>query len=354
MFGPTVPSTGPLNARIFVLAEAPGSEESARGTPLVGPSGWELRKMLNMVGLDIKDTYRANVFSRQPSGNNLHLYGTDDPAHQYRDLGALAANPITYLHRSHLHELQRLYDEITTVSPNLILALGNTATWALGLGIGISALRGSLHLTPEGLLPQRLKVLPTFHPSLVLRQWDQRTIVLNDLEKAVNASLTPDLNLDSALLWLEPTLADLEEFDRRYMGPARVCACDIETRRGQITCISFAPSPDVSLAIPFWVAGASPNYWPTPQAEGQAWGYVRRWLERRDLVKVFQNGLYDLQYLRAHCRPTNCSEDTLLAHHSLYSELNKGLGFLGSIYTNFASWKSMRTYKREEALKRDD
>ena len=43
----------------------------------------------------------------------------------------------------------------------------------------------------------------------------------------------------------------------------------------------------------------------------------------------------------------------MLAHHSLYSELQKGLGFLGSIYTNYPSWKSMRTFKREEQLKRD-
>ena len=71
-------------------------------------------------------------------------------------------------------------------------------------------------------------------------------------------------------------------------------------------------------------------------------------------MKIFQNGLYDLQYLSMICTPRACSEDTMIAHHSLYTELRKGLGFLGSIYANVPSWKSMRTFKKEEQLKRDD
>jgi hypothetical protein len=51
-------------------------------------------------------------------------------------------------------------------------------------------------------------------------------------------------------------------------------------------------------------------------------------------------------------RPANVAEDTMLLHHSLFPELPKGLGFLGSIYTNEASWKLMHgltdTEKRDE------
>jgi hypothetical protein len=42
----------------------------------------------------------------------------------------------------------------------------------------------------------------------------------------------------------------------------------------------------------------------------------------------------------------------MLLHHALHPESEKGLGFLGSVYTNEASWKLMRgkseTIKREE------
>jgi len=66
----------------------------------------------------------------------------------------------------------------------------------------------------------------------------------------------------------------------------------------------------------------------------------------------YQNGLYDLQYiLRMGLRPANCQADTMLLHHSLFPELQKGLGFLGSIYTNEASWKLMR---EQDSNKRDE
>jgi DNA polymerase I-like protein with 3'-5' exonuclease and polymerase domains len=198
-----------------------------------------------------------------------------------------------------------------------------------------------------------VKVLPTYHPAAVLRQWDTRVIAIADLEKAHVESRSPDFSFDNSELWLAPTLQDLLDFDHHHMAHATICAADIETKRGQITCLSFAPTVEVSLVIPFWVEGPNPNYWPDAESEATAWSFVRKWMEREDLTKVFQNGLYDLQYLSRHCNPRACTEDTMLQHHSLYSELRKGLGFLGSVYANTPAWKFMRTWKNEE-LKRDD
>jgi len=355
MFGPIIPSFGPLDASIFILAEAPGDRESERGKPLVGPSGWALRQMLATVGLDLNTTYRCNVFSRQPPSNNLAHYCTEDPDAQFRELGPLISNPSLYMDCAHQWEIDRVREEIASVRPNLILALGNTATWALGLGTGINTLRGTIH--PTSIAETPYKVLPTYHPSAVLRQWPLRTICISDLEKASHEHLIPHLTYDSAELWLNPTVDDLALFDRQHMAPSTICAADIETKRGQISHISFAPNPNISLAIPFWLEVEGPNYWRTSAEELEAWLWVRRWLERPDLTKVFQNGLFDLQYLTAppySFRPRACTEDTMLAHHSLFSELNKGLGFLGSVYTNHPSWKGLRTFKREEKLKRDD
>ena len=105
---------------------------------------------------------------------------------------------------------------------------------------------------------------------------------------------------------IEPSLEDLVEFGDLYMDPATTCAADIETKRGQITCLSFAPSVERSLVVPFWIEGAEPNYWKSPEEEIRAWRWVAHWMERPDLVKVFQNGLYDLQYLQKMCAPRAC------------------------------------------------
>ncbi len=61
------------------------------------------------------------------------------------------------------------------------------------------------------------------------------------------------------------------------------------------------------------------------------------------MPKVFQNGMYDMQYLWSMgLTVVNPRHDTMLLHHSLVPEMLKGLGFLGSIYTSEPAWKLMR------------
>lgn len=351
--GPVVPSFGPTPCRLLLLGEAPGEHESGCLRPFVGPSGRELRRMLNTVGLSMDDCRLVNVFTRRPPSNDIAGgYGTLHPSPESKALGPLTSNPTTWLDDAHVGELERLFNEIEACRPNVVVALGNTATWALGLGLGINNLRGTVHLTHVTGRP--LKVLPTYHPAAILRQWDLRTIALHDLEKANIESTYPDLRFDNTELWLAPTLADLDEFGERYMATATECATDVETKRGQITCLSFAPNTGVSLTVPFWIEGPQPHYW-SASDEVVAWKWVRHWIEKADLAKVLQNGMYDAMYFMAHgMRLRGFTEDTLLQHHSLFCELRKGLGFLGSIYANVGSWKQMRTMKREEQLKKED
>lgn len=354
--GPPVPSFGPTPCRLLLLGEAPGEHETDRLRPFVGPSGRELRRMLNTVGVSMDECRLVNVFSRRPPSNDIAAgYGTLTPSPESKALGPLTSNPTTWLDDAFFGELERTFNEIEACRPHVIVALGNTATWALGLGSGINNLRGTVHLTHVTGRP--LKVLPTYRPEDILRMWDLRTISLHDLEKAKMESDSPNLNFDNTELWLEPTLEDLVEFGDRWLASATLCALDVETRRGQITCLCLTPVGGPSLTIPFWKDGPQPNYWPSYADECFAWGWVRRWVEDPRLTKVTQNGLYDCQYLIVHgMKPKGFTEDSMLASHSLYCELRKGLGFLGSIYSNFPAWKSLgnRHRKKEEALKKDD
>lgn len=355
-FGPVVPSAGPRPARIALVAEAPGEEESTRLTPLVGPSGYELRRMLSTIGVNLDDCFKCNVFSRQPPNSDLSAFCTPEPSRESRSLGPLLGNPQLWIRDEFLVELERLRAELIECRPNVVVALGNTASWALLGSTGINTLRGSVHVSRFlGDAGPALKVIPTYHPAAVLRQWDQRVIAIADLEKAHAESHTPDVSYDNTELWLDPSLNDLYEFGERFMANATICATDVETKRGQIDCISFAPRPDIAISVPFWCRDDGSSYWPDPQSEHTAWAWVRRWIESPTLTKVMQNGSYDIQYMRRHgMNPRACTEDTMLAHHSLYSELRKGLGFLGSVYANRPGWKSMASFKKEEQLKRDD
>ena len=357
MLGPRVPCFGPIPNRLVLVGEAPGEEESRLGRPFVGPTGRELRRMLRVIGVGMDDCLVTNVFDRQPSSdNNLAVgYGVgkaDEGA--MVELGPMTSNPTSYMHRDHQGQLARLWGELEAARPNVIVALGNTACWALGLGQGIGTLRGAVHLwdAPSG---RRVKVLPTFHPSAVVREWPLRSITIADLEKAHSESHTPNLHFDNTEIWLAPTLDDLSLFSHLHMANPSILALDVETKQGQITCLSLAPTPTHAIVVPFWQEGPDPNYWPDPATETAAWRWIKGWVEDERIVKVTQNGLYDTMYLRSHGMvPRGFVEDTMLAHHSLYGEMRKGLGFLGSIYANVPHWKSMRTYKKEEQLKRDD
>ena len=149
---------------------------------------------------------------------------------------------------------------------------------------------------------------------------------------------------------LEPTLDDLVTFELSYNRNSEVLSVDIETKGGQITCIGFAPSFDRALVVPFWdQTQKDGNYWRTLDEELGAWAWVRRQLSNHPRV-LFQNGLYDMQWLWRVCGipVPGAAEDTMLLHHAQQPEMRKSLGFMASIYTKEPSWKFMRKSTKKE------
>lgn len=357
--------------KIAIVGEAPGETEIELGEPFVGSSGQELTRMLSEAGIIRQDCYITNVIMERPPQNDIKNFclSAKDVAAEYMcyvgrlrelhpDVDFPAKYPLQYLERGFylspkfIPELIRLEREIRAIQPNVVIALGNTACWALLGTSGISKLRGTAcHST---LIPG-LKVLPTFHPSAVLRAWNLRPVTVADLMKANRESEYAEIKRPEREVWIEPTLDDLLEFERKYMHEVKLKSIDVETAKGQITCIGFSPDKEHALCVPFWdYRKPDWNYWGSQREEVQAWEFVSRHVDD-NTEKLFQNGLYDIQYIwRAHgLRLRNCSHDTMLMHHALYPELEKGLGFLGSIYSNEASWKTMRPRGRKEEEKKD-
>lgn len=301
--------------------------------PFVGDSGQELTRILMEAGLNRRDCFLTNVLPLQPPNNEVEaLCVSKKLAGDSYPYSAIRQGK--YLDPQYLGELDRLRTELDTVQPNLVVALGNTACWAL-LGSGrISTVRG---VTTTGPLCGSLKVLPTFHPAAVLRQWSYRPIVIVDLLKARREMEFPEIRRPVRQILVDPTLEEIRNWAVR---PHIALAVDTETRAGQLRSVQFARSPYEALVIPFWVRQDS--HWETLEDELEAWKWTKYLLDL-PCPKIFQNGLYDLQYfLRLGIKPRNCLHDTMLLHHALYPELLKGLGFLGSYLTNESSWKLMR------------
>jgi Uracil DNA glycosylase superfamily/3'-5' exonuclease len=360
---PFAHSLGPKTAKLAVVAEAWGEHEDMFKAPLVWWSGVELARMFNEthLGPPIRVPYGGiepfmishwlstghfytNVFAERPPNNELDNWCVakkDLP----KDYNLPAIKQGRYIRPEFLHHVERLYVELNEVKPNLILALGGISCWALMGVTGITKLRGAI--TWGTTVP--FKILPTYHPAYILRVWQQRTVVLQDLLKADRERAFPELRRPERWLIIDPTLEDIREWMRR---PATHYACDIETDRGQITMIGFARSKSDAIVIPFIKGGKS--YWSSHEDEVRAWYLVKELLEG-DKVKIFQNGLFDLSYI-AHTgiRPRNCTEDLMLLHHALFPEMRKGLGFLGSVYTNEIAWKLARDRPKDQMNKREE
>ena len=342
-------SIPPAFNKIAIVGEALGEEEEKTGSPFVGASGQELTRMLAAAGIDRDRCYITNVFPFRPPGNNISLLcckKPDLPVGVSYVLPPLGQHG--YVRPEHLHHLDTLNENLLIIKPNVIIALGGTASWALCENAAISTIRGTV--VPSAFTP--FKVLPTYHPAAVLRAWNLRPIVIADFLKAAKQSLFPEIKNPSRTIMIEPDLSDLHSLTPTLLS-APFLSFDIETIRNKfISCISISPSPDFSLVLPF-IDERKPgaHYWPTLQDELSAWEWLHEILSS-SVPKIAQNGLYDIQYLLSHTIATSkFLHDTMLLHHSLYPELEKSLAFLGSIYTNEQPWKIMRSTDTE---KRDD
>lgn len=332
--------------KIVIVGEAWGrEEEEAGGVPFVGSAGRILNGMLRQVGINRDECFLTNVFNLRPQPTNDIKNLCGPKAEGIPGYPALQQGK--YVNAKYGPELDRLFSEISREKPNLIIAFGATPAWALLRTSGIKLIRGAPALSTSG-----QKVLPTYHPAAVMRDWGLRPIVLADLFKAVREAEYPEIRRPKREIWVEPSIDDLEEFYRRYIESADIVSVDIENIGPVITCVGFAPSKDIALVIPFFNQDSPDhNYW-SHNEEPFAWAFVKKILTEKKCL--FQNGTYDMNHLwRTMGIPTmHPVDDTMLLHHALQPELPKGLGFLGTIYTDEAQWKMMRdkggTLKKED------
>lgn len=170
---------------LVLVGEAPGAEEARLGRPFVGRSGQLLDKMLEQAGLDRRCCLIANVFRYQPPGNKVDFFFASrrksltegfDIAENYGKFGS------AFCRAAFAGELDHLRTLLTREKPDAIIALGRTPLWAL------TGENGLLDKVGQP-LPCRLfpfaPVIPTFHPSFILRgNWKLQDVWLEHFRAA--------------------------------------------------------------------------------------------------------------------------------------------------------------------------
>jgi uracil-DNA glycosylase len=145
---------GNPRAAIMFIGEGPGEEEDRQGEPFVGRAGQLLTEIITKgMGLRRSDVYIANIVKCRPPGNR-----NPEPDE------IAACQPF-------------LLAQIDAVDPQVIVALGKFAAQTLlETATPISKLRG------RWLSFRGRRLMPTFHPSYLLRNPGDKKLVWEDIQ----------------------------------------------------------------------------------------------------------------------------------------------------------------------------
>ena len=133
--------TGNPQAELVFVGEGPGADEDRQGIPFVGKAGALLTRMIDAMGRKRDDVYICNVVKCRPPNNR-------DPEPDEVD----ACDPF-------------LKAQLAILKPRAIVCLGrHAAQTLLRTKTPITKLRGTW-LTYQG-----IDVMPTYHPSYLLRE----------------------------------------------------------------------------------------------------------------------------------------------------------------------------------------
>jgi len=155
--------------KLVLVGEAPGAEEARLGRPFVGRSGQLLDKMLQQAGIERECCLIANVFRYQPPANKIdHFFASRRAAATGgfaidENLGKFGS---FYCRAEFAGEIAHLSKILTEQKPSCIIALGRTPLWAL---TGENGLLDKVGKQLPGRLFSGAPVLPTYHPSFILR-----------------------------------------------------------------------------------------------------------------------------------------------------------------------------------------
>lgn len=338
---PICKADGPVDARIMVVGEAPGEREEVEGKPFVGASGWELSKMLQEAGIQRTKCFLTNVCRVRPPSNDITKFiakTKKEVTEQHVSFNGKKVLPFIQ------EGYEELLGEIERVDPNVIIAVGNTAMWALCSTEGISKWRGSCLSFTHPRTGRVYKVIPTYHPAAVLRQWKLRPIVVRDLRRAAAESSSKEYDLPEYNIIVRPTFLEVQTILNSLLSISgeklQKIACDIETRAGHMSCIGIAWSRTDALCIPLMCEEKRSGYW-TEEEETHIWFLLYKLLTHSNTEVVGQNFIYDCQYIHRYvCFIPRLKRDTMTAQHVCFNDMDKGLDFLASMYCqHYVYWK---------------
>lgn len=310
---------------ICAVGEAPAREEMFKNRPFVGRAGQVLNEIL----------HNADVLRTEISISNFSTHPLTD--NEKKEL--LGPRGLTPKGRAYAEGLR---ERLKNHQANVFVPLGNLALAALtdtyGPKRGITRLRGSI--LSSSLLPGK-KVIPTIHPAATLPgrgPYTQRYTIANDFRKIKRHSKFPELRLPQRDLMIHPKLYEVKDMIEACRREGRF-GSDIETLNFHVSCLSLAPTPNMSMCIPFYG-----DPW-TLEEECYIWRELASLFGDRDVEKIWQFGTsFDIPFLMLVNKILfrGAQHDIGVAHRILHPDFPASLEFLTSVYTDEPYYKDDR------------
>jgi uracil-DNA glycosylase len=159
---------------LALIGESPGKNEIEQGYPFVGKAGQLLNTVMTEVGIVREDCLITNVFMVRPEKDKIDTFFrpvVEDDTAFVNDHG-LYRNRVV---KTELREdLGHLDAELREFNPKLIVLLGATALWRVTKVNGITEARGEWILTILPGIEHMVGIMPTWHPSAVLRNRSEK------------------------------------------------------------------------------------------------------------------------------------------------------------------------------------
>lgn len=253
-------------------------------------------------------------------------------------------SPKTYTSKTIKACRELLIAEVEDVKPKYILALGSTALNVL-IGKGnVSTHRGKTFEFHGA------QVLPTHHPSTVIRQpskgWEFRAD-LTYFARMCEGSWKPPEDFK----W--EFIDDLDRFNYMevMLNRADVMSYDIETtslkdtKTGKLLMIGFAIE-DKCFVVPLESEHSS-----LYRAGIKVWGRLQKLLIKNGTTKVAQNAKFDNRWLRSRGVEPYVDFDTYLASYIINVTVPHGLKFMAKTYLGASDYDSGIEFKEKLSKK---
>ncbi len=167
-----------------------------------------------------------------------------------------------------------------------------------------------------------------------------------DLKKVIRHANKTQLSQRPLEYKLVERISELRNARDWLLRKSFCVSVDAETSGATITCISVVGMSHDGLDVRGWTFPVFAGYiedgifWPDVKDELNGWLILKEILES-PLPKIAQNGVYDIQYLFKYgIDVKNFICDTQILMHSFCGTMEKGLGFLASLFLDdYVFWK---------------